>query len=57
MTDGFGVILIRKAQSDPNLTVAILQSGQSAKSRLYELDAQKAAFGEFNQTWFRLHAH
>jgi hypothetical protein len=30
--------------------VALLKSGQSTKSAFYELDAQKAAFGDFNQS-------
>jgi hypothetical protein len=35
---------------DPNPPYTFLQSGQSNKSAFYELDAKKAAFGDFNQS-------
>jgi hypothetical protein len=34
---------------DPNLTVALLQSGQSDKSAFCELDGQKAVIGDLTQ--------
>ncbi|WP_404359463.1 hypothetical protein [Methylotuvimicrobium sp. KM1] len=40
----------RRSPGDPNLTLALLQSGQLGKSGIYKLDDQKAAVGDFNRT-------
>jgi hypothetical protein len=39
-----------RSTPDPNPPYTFLQSGQSNKSAFYELDAKKAAFGDFNQS-------
>jgi hypothetical protein len=44
----FGLVLWHwLAAIDPFLPVALLQTGQSAKSRFCELECYKAAFGDF----------
>jgi len=49
--DSFPAINLRSGRStpDPNLTVAFLQTGPSAKSRFCELEGYKAAVSDLTQ--------
>jgi len=46
-----------KVQNDPNLTVALLQTSQSAKSSAWELEIYKAVIGDRIQRPILRHPH